>query len=309
MDEFTRIKTFIKVVKAGSFSAVARDESSVSSVARQVKALEEELGARLLNRSTRSLSLTDAGRRFYDRVTLIANDLSKAMSEASSMQEEVKGVLRVSLRVTAGTTVVVPALPRFLSRYPELELDLSLTDERCDLIASNIDVALWLGNLPDAEIVARRLSRTRRIVYGSARYFEKHGVPLTPQDLRHHNCLLFSAPSYRNRWSFSHDGQVEDVEVRGNIRSENGLLLLSSAMADLGVGIAHEWMVRKQLLEGSLVRVLGNYTANPRPGDADLYAVFPSSRWMSKTVRAFVDFLIETFAEVSGPENEFPGAL
>jgi DNA-binding transcriptional LysR family regulator len=180
MDEFTRIKTFIKVVKAGSFSAVARDESSVSSVARQVKALEEELGARLLNRSTRSLSLTDAGRRFYDRVTLIANDLSKAMSEASSMQEEVKGVLRVSLRVTAGTTVVVPALPRFLSRYPELELDLSLTDERCDLIASNIDVALWLGNLPDAEIVARRLSRTRRIVYGSARYFEKHGVPLTP---------------------------------------------------------------------------------------------------------------------------------
>jgi DNA-binding transcriptional LysR family regulator len=87
------------------------------------------------------------------------------------------------------------------------------------------------------------------------------------------------------------------------------LLLLSSAMADLGVGIAHEWMVRKQLLEGSLVRVLGNYTANPRPGDADLYAVFPSSRWMSKTVRAFVDFLIETFAEVSGPENEFPGAL
>jgi DNA-binding transcriptional LysR family regulator len=297
MDDFSRIRTFIKVVEAGSFSAAARDTSSVSSVARQVKSLEDELGARLLNRSTRSLSLTDAGRRFYERVTAIANDLHKAKLEVNSMQEDVKGVLRASLRIAAGTTVVVPALPKFLSRYPELELDLSLTDERCDLIANNIDVALWLGALPDAEIVARRLSPTRRIVYGSPAYFEKRGMPRTPQDLHAHSCLLFAAPSYRNRWGFTRDEQLEEVEVRGSIRSDNGLVLLSSAVAGLGIGIAHEWMVRRHLADGRVVRVLNDYTVNPRPGDADLYAVFPSSRGLSRKVRVFVDFLVETFGE------------
>jgi DNA-binding transcriptional LysR family regulator len=297
MDDFSRIRTFIKVVEAGSFSAAARDTSSVSSVARQVKALEDELGARLLNRSTRSLALTDAGRRFYERVTGIARDLNNAKSEVNSLQEGVKGVLRASLRIAAGTTVVVPALPTFLSRYPELELDLSLTDERCDLIANNIDVALWLGALPDAEIVARRLSPTRRIAYGSPAYFKKHGTPNTPKDLVNHSCLLFAAPTYRTRWGFTRDGQLEEVEVHGAIRSDNGLVLLSSALAGLGIAIAHEWMVRRHLADGRVVRVLNEYTVNPRPGDADLYAVFPSSRGLSRKVRVFVDFLVETFGE------------
>jgi DNA-binding transcriptional LysR family regulator len=304
MDDFSRIRTFIKVVEAGSFSAAARDSSSVSSVARQVKSLEDELGGRLLNRSTRSLSLTDVGRRFYERVTAIANDLNKAKSEVSSLHDEVKGVLRASLRIAAGTTVVVPALPKFLSRYPDLELDVLLTDERCDLIANNIDVALWLGALPDAEIVARRLSPTRRIVYGSPAYFEKRGIPRTPLDLRSHSCLLFSAPSYRNRWGFTRDGHVEEVEVHGSIRSDNGLVLLSSALAGLGIAIAHEWMVRRHLADGLAVRVLDEYTVNPRPGDADLYAVFPSSRGLSRKVRVFVDFLLEAFADETRPGHD-----
>lgn len=300
MDDFTRIRTFIKVVEAGSFSAAARDTSSVSSVARQVKSLEDELGVRLLNRSTRSLSLTDAGRRFYARVTAIAHELNNAKSEVTSQQEDVKGLLRVSLRISAGTTIVVPALPKLLSQYPELELDISLTDERRDLIANNIDVAMWLGDMPDAEIVARRLSPSRRIVCGSPAYFEKHGMPQTPQDLRHHNCLLFAAPSYRDRWSFTRAGQQEEVEVRGSIRSDNGLILLTSGLTDLGVIIVHEWMVRHLIADGRMTRVLSEYTVNPRPGDADLYAVFPSSRGLSRKVRVFVDFLVETFSGESG---------
>src|SRR5438067_8750957 len=164
MDDFTRIRTFIKVVEAGSFSAAARDISSTSSVARQVKSLEDELGVRLLNRSTRRLALTDGGRRFYERVKAVAMDLDNASAEVKAMHDDVKGVLRVSLRVTAGTTVVVPALPRLIGMHPELELDITLTDERRDLIANNIDVAMWLGDLPDADLVARRLSPTKRIV-------------------------------------------------------------------------------------------------------------------------------------------------
>jgi len=297
MDDFTRIKTFIKVVEAGSFSAAARDESSVSTVARQIKSLEDELGVRLLNRSTRRLALTDAGRRFYDRVSAIAHELKTAVSEVSSLEDEVKGMLRVQLRVTAGTTIIVPALPKLLARYPELELDISLSDERRDLISNNIDVAMWLGELPDSQIVARRLSRSGRIVCASPAYLKNHGVPAAPQELRRHNCLLYAAPSYGNLWSFTRDGQQEVVQVRGSIKSDNGLVLLSCGLESLGVMIIHAWMARELLAEGRLTRVLSEFKVNPRSGDADLYAVFPSSRGLSRKVRVFVDFLVETFSD------------
>ena len=185
-------------------------------------------------------------------------------------------MLRVSLRVSAATTIIVPALPALLEQYPELSLDISLTDERIDLIANNIDVAVWMGNLPDSEIVARRLSPSQRIVCGSPAYFERHGVPQTPADLRRHNCVLFAAPSYGNVWAFTKDGQQEEIEVRGKVRSSNALVLLSAAVAGLGVIVVHEWMVRLIISQGRLVRVLSDHTVNPTTGEAELYAVYPS---------------------------------
>lgn len=312
MDEFTRIRTFIRVVEAGSFSAAARDLSSISSVARQVKALEDELGVRLLNRSTRSLSLTEPGRLFYERACAIANDLSNAKSEVKSLQDSVKGVLRVSVRVSAGTTTIVPALPAFMARYPELTIDLTLSDERRDLVANNIDVAVWMGHLPDSEIVARRLSPSRRIVCGSPAYFEQHGVPQTPEDLRHHNCLLYTARSYGTRWAFTRDGGQEEIDVRGSLRTDNALVLLSAAVSGLGLIVVHDWMVRSHIEQGNLARVLDHYMVNPRPGDAELYAVYASSRGLSRKVRVFVDFLVELFrapgeAEDDSRQEEAPG--
>jgi DNA-binding transcriptional LysR family regulator len=295
MDEFTRIRTFIKVVESGSFSAAARNVSSISSVARQVKSLEDDLGVRLLNRSTRSLSLTEAGRRFHERVCAVAHELDRATSEAKAHQEDVKGVLRVMLRVTAGTTVVVPALPRLLAKYPELELEISLDDKRHDLIANQIDVAMWLGELPHADLVARRLTPTQRIVCATPDYLRQHGVPRTPQDLQRHNCLVFAAPSYQNRWAFSRGDQQEEVEVHGNLRSDNGMVLLSAGMTGLGVIVVHEWMVRHLIDAEHMVRVLEDYTVHPRAGDAELYAVYPSSRGLSRKARVFIDFLVETF--------------
>lgn len=295
MDEFTSIRTFIKVVQAGSFSAAARDVSSISSISRQIKALETELGVRLLNRNTRRLSLTDAGRRFYERVTAIAHDLDKATAEVRSLQEDVRGRLRVSLRVSVGTTMVVPALPNFLARYPDLHIDIVLTDERKDLIAENLDVALWLGNIPDADIVARRLTPSQRIVCATPAYLARHGVPQVPDDIRHHKCLLYDAPSYRDEWSFTKDGEQTTVDVRGPLRTDNGLVLMSAGLTGLGLFVVHEWMVRGLLAEGKVVRVLGDYVVNPKPGDAELYAVYPSSRGLSRTVRVFVDFLVELF--------------
>ncbi len=211
------------------------------------------------------------------------------------MQDEVKGVLRVVLRVSTGTTVVVPALPAFLARYPELRLDVTLTDERKDHIADNIDVALWLGPLPDSGLVARRLSPPRRVVCGAPAYFERRGVPRTPQDLKDHDCVLFKAPSYGSTWRFVKDGEQASIEVQGRICSENTQVLLASAVAGLGLIMVNDYTARPLVESGQLVRVLGDYTASPRPGDADLYAVYASSRGVSRKVRVFVDFLADLF--------------
>ena len=295
MDELARIQTFMKVVEAGSFSAAARDVSSISSVARQVKSLEDELGVRLLHRSTRSLSLTEPGRLFYDRARAIANDLNNAKSEARSFQDSVKGVLRVALRVSAGTTIIVPALPKFLEKYPDLTVEISLTDERCDLIANDIDVAVWMGLLPDSEIVARRLSPSQRIVCASADYFERHGMPQVPEDLQKHNCLLYTARPARSSWGFTKEGQHQEVEVKGSLRTDNGLVLLAAALAGQGVIVVNEWMVRMPISQGLLKVVLKDYSVTPRVGDAELNVVYPSSKGLSLKVRVFVDFLIDLF--------------
>ncbi|MDR6861536.1 LysR family transcriptional regulator [Variovorax guangxiensis] len=305
MEELGRIQTFVKVVEAGSFSAAARDVSSVSWVARQVKSLEDELGVRLLNRSTRRLSLTEAGRRFYEQSCALSRDLGRAMSEAKSSQDTVKGQLRVQLRVSAGTTLIVPALPAFLAKHPGLSINITLADERCDLIANDIDVAVWAGRMPDSEIVSRRLAPSKRIVCGSPAYLELYGVPKKPEDLKRHRCLRFTQRSYGNSWAFSKDGEQEEVHVQGDLSSDNGLVLLSAVMGDLGLMVAQEWMVRVLLSEGRLVRVLGDYTVNPRPDEDmyDLYAVYASSRGLARKVRAFVDFLVELF---SAPADDHP---
>lgn len=299
MDEFTQVRTFIKVVEAGSFSAAARDASAVSSVARQVKSLEDELGARLLNRNSRRLSLTEAGQRLYERACNIVKEFDTVKSEIRSLQEDVKGVLRVSLRIAAGATVVVPALPKLLAQYPELVVDVTLTDEREDLIANNIDVALWLGALPNADIVARRLSPTQRVVCGSTAYLKKYGIPHDPEELRHHNCLLYNAPSYGNKWRFTKDEEYKEIEVKGPVRADNGLVLLSSALADLGLVVVPEWMVRSYIEQGTMMTVLPEYTVHPHTEHADLYAVYANRRGLSRKVRVFVNFLIEIFGEIN----------
>ncbi|CAN7742321.1 LysR family transcriptional regulator [Variovorax sp. LjRoot178] len=307
MDELARIQTFIKVVEAGSFSAAARDSSSTSSVARQIKSLEDELGVRLLNRNTRGISLSEPGRIFYERACKLAVDLNNAKSEAQSFQQSVKGLLKISLRVSTGTTIIIPALPAFLERYPELSLDVTLTDERQDLVANHIDVAVWMGQLPDSEIVARRLIPSQRIVCGASSYFNRHGVPVSPRDLERHSCLLFTAPQYGNTWRFNRNGVQEEITVAGKLRTGNVLALLSGALSGLGMIMVHDWTVRSQIEAGALVRVLQDYAVSPISTDADLHVVYPSSRGMSMKVRVFVDFLVQLFERKNAPSADMPG--
>jgi DNA-binding transcriptional LysR family regulator len=300
MDELASIRTFIDVVNTGSFSAAARKtNSSVSAVARQIKALEDDLGVRLLNRSTRNQALTEPGQIFYQRVSAIMHDLSSTKLEVGSFENHVKGMLRVSLRTSSGTTIIVPALSRFLDQHPGVTVEVSVTDERVDLIANKIDVAVWIGELENSELVAKRLTSSERIVCGSPDYFTRYGIPKTPEDLVNHNCVVFKAHSYGNRWGFAKDGVHKDVAVSGNITSSNGLVTLAAASSGLGLVVVQEWVARLPLAQGQLQRVFCDYKISLTDMEAPLYAVYPSSRGLSRKVRAFVDFLTDLYASSS----------
>jgi DNA-binding transcriptional LysR family regulator len=310
MDDLSRIHTFMRVAQLGSFSAAARQlDISVTSIARQINSLEADLEVRLINRSSRRLALTEPGRLFYQRACKISSELRNAMEETTSFQETVKGVLRISLRPSVGNLVIVPALCKFLRRYPNVKVHVSLAEERQDLIENDIDVAVWMGTIPDAGIVARRLSPAQRVVCAAPEYLHANGIPVRPEDLRNHNCLLFDAPTYGKKWTFKKDGLCQEVEVDGLIQTDNALTLYTSALAGAGIIVAHQWAARTLISQGRLISVLDEYEVTYSAIGAELYAVYSSSRGLSRKVRAFVDFLVELFdvSNVSSRSCELEG--
>ncbi len=296
MDELNSIQVFIRVVELGSFSAAGRElNKSASSISRQVEWLETDLGVSLLNRNTRNHALTEAGKLYYERVKQLTSGLRLAKAETRSTHENVEGFLRVALRTSSATTVIAPALPELMKRYPDLELEIIVTDERPNLVANDIDIAMWVGELPDSELVARRLTPSRRVLCASGDYLARSGIPAAPEDLTDHSCLLFKAKSYGRSWTFNKDGETITVPVQGNLISDDGLVLVTAAIGGMGMIVMPDYMVRDHLAAGRLQRVLPDYEVGPIQTPAPLYAVFPGSRRMSKRVRVFVDFLVSLF--------------
>ncbi|MGE0768534.1 MAG: LysR substrate-binding domain-containing protein [Hyphomicrobiaceae bacterium] len=296
MNELECINAFIHVVETGSFSASGRMlNKSASSIARQIGWLEQDLGVRLLNRNTRNQSLTEAGRLYFERVKVVSRELAAAKSETRSAHESVAGLLRVALRTSSATTMIMPALPALLAKYPALRLEIIVTDERPDLVANHIDVAIWIGDLPDSELIARRLSPSRRVLCASPDYLERHGTPKVPADVANHDCLLFLSKSHSNSWSFTKDGEMTTIPVKGIISSDNGMVLVAAAEQSMGLIIVPDYMVRDMLSDGRLKRLMPEYSVGPVVTPAPVYAVFLQSRSLSKRIRVFVDFLVTLF--------------
>jgi DNA-binding transcriptional LysR family regulator len=308
MDELTSVRTFLLVVETGSFSSAARRKNTTaSSIARQINALEETLSVRLLNRTTRAHNLTEAGRLYYDRMSDLVRSMDNVSSIVSSFHSNVKGVLRVQLRTSAAMEVIVPELPKFLLEYPDLSIDLQLSDERVDLVKNNIDVAVWLGQLDDSSIIARQLSRSHRVVCGSPAYFAKQGEPQHPMDLIKHNCLIYSATNYQRAWRLKKGSDQIDVPVSGNLQTSSSTSLMRAALHGLGLIVVQEWMVRRAIERGELRCVLPDYEASPTDDDTALYAVYPQGDFVSQKTRAFVDFLVALFKESkSAPSRGLP---
>lgn len=296
MDELSAIRLFVRVAEAGSFSEVARQtDLSTSSVTRQINHLEASLGVRLIKRSTRHLALTEAGHHYLSQISPLLNELELIKRSAASHDQTIRGVIRVHARNSAGSEILVPALPQFLERYPDVSVDLTLTDERRDLLAEGVDLGIWLGKLQDSNYVARSLSSSSRLVCGSPEYFQRRGIPTVPDDLLAHNCLVYKSVHYSNEWRFRKGQQSTVVAVSGNLTTSNSSVLIASAKNGLGLVVLQDWMVRNSIREGSLNAVLTDYEVSPTGDDAQLFLVYPHKEGVSRKVRVFIDFVVALF--------------
>src|SRR5260221_13986741 len=238
VDRFDNMRVFAKVVESGSFTgAAARLGMSVSRVSQHVKELEERLAARLLNRTTRKVSLTEVGRAYYDRCTRLLADLEETQHAVSDMHAAPRGELRVNAIPSFGILQLAPAIAVFTARFPAISVELMVSERFVDLIAEGYDVAVWVGEVPDSSLIARQLAPCRMVVCGAPSYFERHGTPRTPADLSAHNCLTVAGTglSHYRAWHLTAaDGTAMNILPRGNLRSNSGAVLIVAALAGHG---------------------------------------------------------------------------
>jgi DNA-binding transcriptional LysR family regulator len=296
MDPLDGIAAFARVVDTGSFWAAARRLNvSKSAISARVQRLESRLGVRLLNRSTRKLSLTEAGAAYYRHCARILVEAEAAEQAANALQREPRGTLRVSAPDSFGAMHVAPAVPAFLKRYPELAIDINLSPAYADLVDESLDLAIRIGVLEDSALVVRKLASSRRMLCAAPAYLEQRRPPRTPGDLVSHNCLCANLLSCGDEWRLSGKKNNKNGEVRvtvsGSFRSNNAEMLRAAALDGIGIADLPIWAVADELRSGRLRRVLPAWA----PPVSTIYAVYPGNRLMSMKVRAFVDHLAQRF--------------
>jgi DNA-binding transcriptional LysR family regulator len=294
MDRLAAIQVFAQVVESGSFAKAAeRLGLSTSAASRQVADLEAHLQARLLNRTTRRVSLTESGQQFYERAVQLMADLTEAEQEASSAAVIPRGTIRLTTSVTFGVRHVAPAIAQFLERYPDVRFDVSLSDRVVDLVEEGLDLAIRIGAPGADNLVARKLGETRMVPCASPAYLARHGAPKTPEDLAHHNCFTYEYVSPRHVWRFrDRSGSERAVRVAGRLHSNNGDLLAEVSAQGAGIVFEPAFIVGPDVRAGRLVPLLQDFVPPPVP----IYALYPSRKHLSAKVRRFVEFLVERFA-------------
>lgn len=300
MDYLAAMRAFVRAVDLGSFSKAAEEmDVKASTVSRFVGALEEDLGAALLNRSTRALHLTEAGAAFYERATAILSDVEDARSATTALNSRPQGLLRVGLPGAFGRRHVVPHLKDFCALYPDILLDLSLTETTVDLIESGIDVAIRIGALPDSSLVARRLAGHERRLVASPDYLERRGAPREPADLSDHDCLLFTIQRREDVWFHRPHAAASDalaVRIRGRVRANDSDALLQAARDGLGVALLPTWIITDDVRSGRLRTLITGSRWFIAPGaEPAIHGVYAPKKTVSPKVRAFLDFIRERF--------------
>jgi DNA-binding transcriptional LysR family regulator len=293
MDRFDQLRILTAIVEGGSLSEAARKLNiTPSAVSKQLSQLEDRLGVRLFNRTTRTLSLTDEGGVFYERARAILSDLAEAEESLASQSNAPRGRLVVDAPVAFGRYCVAPVLGEYLRANPEVHLDLRLNDRLIDPIEEGVDLVIRIGQMKDSALIGRRLSKSRRIVVASPDYIKRKGRPKTPEELKDHACLLHSLRRPQSEWQFMKEGGgVESLTLAGSFESVDIEVIRVLALDGLGLAQLPVWLVARDLENGALEEVLSDHLSP----DPDIFTLYPSARHLSPKVRSLVDFLVERF--------------
>ncbi|MCD2512035.1 LysR family transcriptional regulator [Comamonas endophytica] len=293
MDKLLALRVFMDVAQTGGFSRAAQRRAvATSSVTRLIDGLEASLGVALLTRSTRQVTLTDAGAAYLEQVARLLSDLDEADASVADGGSEAVGPLRVSVPVSFGRLCVGPHIAAFLRAHPRVSLELVLSDAYVDLAAERIDVAVRIGT-PEhhPQLIVRPLAGHRRHVVASPGYLACHGTPARPEDLALHECLRFAYQAGPQRWSFLRGGAVQAVEVDGRLAANNADILREAALGGSGIALLAQWLVEEDVRAGRLQRLFADYAINPQDQDVNIHAAWLPNRRHSRKVHAFVDFL------------------
>lgn len=292
------LTTFIDVATERSFSRVAKQRDvAVSSITRKIDALEAELGVKLLARSSRSLVLTDAGEQFLPRARHIVAEMDDARHGLADLHADPRGLLTVTAPSAFGRRHVVPAVADFLKRYPLIEIDLHLSDQRVDLLAQRVDVAIRIGVLPDSDLIATRLAPSNRLACASPEYLAVHGCPGTPAQLMAHNCLTMASTAPPGWWSFAGFHRDSALPVRGTLRTDDTEALLQAAVDGLGIVHLASWLVNDFIRTGQLVSLFADSGAPAKFSGAAIHAVRMPGRSHTAKTQLFITHLKNAFGE------------
>ncbi len=286
MEGFSAIPVFVAVVDSGGFSSAARRLGlSKSAVSKRITSLEDKLGVQLLYRTTRRLSLTEAGEHYYENAVKALIHASEAEDSVTQRQSRPQGRTPMSF----GRLHIAPHIPKFLEQYPDIHVDMVMEDRVVDLVEGGFDIAIRAGDLPDSSLIARKLAPMRSILCASPEYIAQHPMPRIPAELIDHNCLHFSYTA--NEWAFLGQGEVETVRVSGNYQVNNGEALREALLKGMGIGRTPTFIVGPDIAAGRLVTVLGEYQMPAKT----VYALFPERQYLPAKVRVFINFVVDSF--------------
>jgi len=288
MDVLLSMSVFRRVVETGNFSEVAREmEMSQPTVSKHVAALESRLNVKLLNRSTRSLSLTDVGKHYYDRSVTLLDELYETESTLQNQQSQPTGTLRINTPVTFGELNIVPHIWQFLSEYPELNIDLIMDDHYVDLVKEGVDMAIRVGPLTDSSLISRKIGDSPRVAVASPEYLAVNGEPETLQDLKTHNCIVYMLLTTLNEWHFTGAQGKESIRVKGRFSVNNPAAIRQAVLADQGIAITPLWLMDDCIKKGDAKVILDQYMPTP----LEIHAIYPGRRFVPAKVRCFIDFI------------------
>jgi DNA-binding transcriptional LysR family regulator len=291
MDRIACMQSFVRAIEMNSFSAVAREQQTTQpTISKQIAALEKYLGVQLITRSTTNLSLTEEGKKYYQYCQQILETVAEAEASLTG-KERATGILRLGCPVLFGQMQIVPRLKAFMKRYPDVKIDLMMADHFVDIVEGGLDLLIRIGNRLDSSMISHRIGTTRRVTVATTGYFEQAGEPKKPDDLVHHDCIVYTHLATGNEWHFQGTDGTIKVRVGGGFQTNSSVAIRAAVLSGLGIAVAPVWMFGDEIYRGDLKVVLQDYQPTP----LQIHAVYRRSRFYPAKIVCFIDFIASEF--------------